>query len=165
MPAGHPERQIARLMTQQEMTLAVAESCTGGLIGWRLTSVPGSSRWFCGGVTAYLNRIKTDYLGVDPEIIDRVGAVSAPTAAQMARGVRKLMKSALGLSVTGIAGPGGGTPVKPVGLVFTALAFHEGETVARRMFEGDRAAVRESAASSALEILHEYLLKREARAL
>jgi len=151
------EREIGRLLVRKGWTLAVAESCTGGLLGFRVTRVSGSSRYFAGGIVAYANRIKTAWLGVPAAGLAREGAVSAGTARAMARGVRERMGVEVGAAVTGIAGPGGGGPGKPVGLVFVALAY-PGACVARRfVFEGDRAAVRQAAAEAALRMLKEHL--------
>jgi nicotinamide-nucleotide amidase len=142
------------------LKLAVAESCTGGLIGHRLTNVPGSSDYLDRVEVCYSNRAKVEILGVSPEIIETSGAVSAPVAAAMAQGVRRRAGTDLGLSVTGIAGPGGGTPEKPVGLVFFGLDhFGEVQTASGR-FSGDRAAIKMRASQHALDILRRALLAR-----
>ena len=137
--------------------LALAESCTGGLVGARLTTVPGSSRYLLGGVVAYHNRVKTALLGVPRGLLARCGAVSAPVAAAMARGARRAFAADVGVAVTGIAGPGGGTAAKPVGLVFVAVS-GRGRTLCRRaLFAGGRARVRAQAADLALILLLEHL--------
>lgn len=136
--------------------LAVAESCTGGMLGERLTSVPGSSDVFLGGVIAYHNNVKRNLLGVRAEDIERHGAVSEQVALQMASGVREKLGADVGVSVTGIAGPGGGTAEKPVGLVWVAV--HGSEVKARRFHVGgDRAEIRQRAAQAALEMVRRAL--------
>ncbi len=136
--------------------LAVAESCTGGLVGERLTSVPGSSDVFLGGVIAYHNDVKRNLLGIRAEDLDRFGAVSEEVAVQMATGVRERLGADVGVSVTGIAGPGGGTAEKPVGLVW--IAVHASEVKARRFHVGgDRAEIRQRAAQAALEMVRRAL--------
>ncbi len=142
-------------------SVAVAESCTGGLIGYRLTAVSGSSRYVVGGTIAYANRVKIRELGVPEELLARDGAVSAAVAECMARGVRERFETTFGLASTGIAGPEGGVEGKPVGLVFVALAHPDECTVKRCVFDGDREAVRRAAAATALEILIEFLEDKE----
>ncbi len=116
------ERMVAQLLTKKNKTVATAESCTGGLIADRLTDIPGSSTYFMGGIVAYNNTIKIEHLGVDKELIDNKGAVSQEVAVAMARGICKLFKTDLGLAVTGIAGPGGGSREKPVGTVYFSIS-------------------------------------------
>ena len=136
--------------------LAVAESCTGGLLGERITNIPGSSDVFLGGVIAYDNDVKLNLLGVLAEDIERHGAVSEAVALQMASGVREKLGADVGVSVTGIAGPGGGTTEKPVGLVW--IAVHASEVKARRFHVGgDRAEIRQRAAQAALEMVRRAL--------
>ena len=147
------DRVVADALVAAGQTVAVAESCTGGLIGARLTELPGSSRYVVGGVVAYADAVKTALLGVDPEIIRRHGAVSAECAAAMAEGARARTGADWALSATGIAGPGGGTAVKPVGLVFLGRAGPGGTVVDEHRLRGDRAAVRERAAALALHLL------------
>jgi nicotinamide-nucleotide amidase len=137
-------------------TLAVAESCTGGMLGERITSIPGSSDVFLGGVVAYHNDVKRNLLGVRSEDIERFGAVSEEVARQMATGVRERLGANVGVSVTGIAGPGGGTPEKPVGLIW--IAVHASEVKARRFHVGgDRTEIRQRAAQAALEMVRRAL--------
>jgi nicotinamide-nucleotide amidase len=137
-------------------TLAVAESCTGGMLGERLTSVPGSSNVFLGGVIAYHNEVKRNLLGVRAEALEQYGAVSEEVAMQMASGVREKLGADVGVSVTGIAGPDGGTPEKPVGLVW--IAVHASDVKARRFHvAGDRAEIRQRAAQAALEMVRRAL--------
>jgi nicotinamide-nucleotide amidase len=138
--------------------LAVAESCTGGLLGERITNVPGSSDVFLGGVIAYHNDVKRNVLGVSAGDLEQHGAVSEPVAVQMATGVREKLGADVGISVTGIAGPGGGTAEKPVGLVWVAV--HASEVEARRFhLVGDRAEIRQRAAQAALEMVRRALSK------
>lgn len=135
------------------LTCATAESCTGGGIGAALTAVPGSSAVYKGGVVSYANEVKRDLLGVPGETLARVGAVSRETACAMAQGVRSLLKSDLAVSVTGIAGPDGGSPEKPVGLVWFAVASQAAVEAHVRRFAGDREAVRAQAVDFALSLL------------
>lgn len=151
------ESVIGRLLKQHGLTLAVAESCTGGLVSHRITDVPGSSAYYLGSVTAYANAAKERVLRVRPGTLRRHGAVSEQTALEMARGVRQVLGAAIGLAVTGIAGPEGGTPEKPVGLVFVALAAPEGEWVERYVWAGDRRENKASSAEAALDLLRRYL--------
>ena len=140
------------------LKLAVAESCTGGMLGERLTSIPGSSEVFLGGVIAYHDDVKRNMLGVRGEDIERYGAVSEQVALQMASGVRDKLGADVGVSVTGIAGPGGGTAEKPIGLVW--IAVHASEAKARRFHVGgDRAEIRQRAAQAALEMVRRALSK------
>jgi len=141
-----------------KLKLAVAESCTGGMLGERLTNIPGSSEVFLGGVIAYHNDVKKELLGVRVEDMERYGAVSEEVALQMAAGVRERIGADVGVSVTGIAGPGGGTPEKPVGLVW--IAIHSSEAKARRFhLVGDRTEIRQRAAQAALEMVRRTLAK------
>jgi PncC family amidohydrolase len=151
------ERQLGELLTQRGWMLAVAESCTGGLLGHRITSVSGSSAYFAGGVISYSNEAKERILGVLHETLVDHGAVSAETALAMARGARRLFRADLAVSVTGIAGPTGGTPDKPVGLVYLGLAVEGAELYERHVWEGDRAANKEQSAEAALRLMLKYL--------
>ena len=156
----HPdavESVIGRLLRQHGLTLAVAESCTGGLVSHRITDVPGSSAYYLGSVTAYANAIKERVLHVRRRTLRRHGAVSEQTALEMAQGVRRLLRADVGLAVTGIAGPDGGTPEKPVGLVYVALAAPEGEWVERYVWNGDRWENKMRSAEAALDLLRRYL--------
>lgn len=150
---------VASLLTERGATLALAESCTGGLVASRLTAVPGSSAFFERGYVTYSNRAKVDLLGVDPAVIERHGAVSEETARAMAEGARRAAGSDLAVAITGIAGPTGATDDKPVGLVFLALAgLPEGVRVRRAQFPGERDRVRAQAAQSALEMIRRAVL-------
>ncbi|MGH9971515.1 MAG: competence/damage-inducible protein A [Pyrinomonadaceae bacterium] len=138
-------------------TLAVAESCTGGLVAQRLTDVAGSSRYFIEGVVAYSNEAKTRTLGVEPMLLLEHGAVSAPVAEAMAEGIRERAETDFGLSVTGVAGPSGGTEEKPVGLVYIALASEAGTEHRKLMLPGDRQLIRWRASQAALDLLRRRL--------
>ncbi len=151
------EEVVGRLLDQQGFTLATAESCTGGLIGHRVTSVSGSSKYYLGGVIVYSNEAKIRDLGVDRASLAQSGAVSEEVARQMAVGVRKNYEADFGLAVTGIAGPTGGTPDKPVGLVFIALADHERTWIRRHRFGGDRSMIKEWSSQTALDLLRRRL--------
>lgn len=141
----------------RSLTIGAAESCTGGLVSARLTSVPGSSDAFVGGLVAYDNRVKLDQLGVPSETLERHGAVSAETAAAMAGGIRRLLGTAIGISVTGVAGPGGATDDKPVGLVYLHAETPDASHGIELRLPGDRDAVRRRAAASALHLLRRVL--------
>jgi nicotinamide-nucleotide amidase len=150
---------VARELTMAGATIAVAESCTGGLVSSRLTNVPGSSIFFRGGVVSYSNEMKVAWVGVPAPLIERHGAVSAEVAIAMAEGARRAAGAALGLSITGIAGPGGGSPEKPVGTVHIALAADGGTRERLFRFGGERDRVRRLAAQSALEMLRRHLVR------
>ena len=154
------ENVIGELLRSQGLTLSVAESCTGGLLGHRLTNVPGSSEYFIGGVVAYSYDAKERVLGVHHNTLYDHGAVSEKTALEMARSARRLFATDLALSVTGIAGPGGGMPDKPVGLVFIALSTRDQEACHRFVWESDRKGNKAYSAQAALEILLTYLSER-----
>ncbi len=152
------EEVVGEGLRAQGLNLAVAESCTGGLIGHRVTNVPGSSEYFRGGVLSYDNGVKQALLGVPQEVLDSVGAVSQECALAMAHGVRKLLDTSLALSATGIAGPGGATPGKPVGLVYIALVDRAGwERCERYVWPGERVENKELSALAALRLLADYL--------
>jgi nicotinamide-nucleotide amidase len=151
------ERALGRLLLRQKRMLAVAESCTGGLIGDRLTDVPGSSRYFAGGVVAYSNSAKSRILGVSMLTLDRWGAVSEQTAREMAVGVCRRFNASVGVSVSGIAGPGGGSKARPVGLVYACVKTGRQNVVERHCFRGGRRAVKEQAAHAALDLCRRVL--------
>jgi PncC family amidohydrolase len=145
--------QIARNLTDRNETVSTAESCTGGYIGHLLTGVSGSSAFYVGGVIAYANAVKTALLDVPADVLAREGAVSEAVARGMALGVQKKMQTTYAISVTGIAGPTGGTPEKPVGLVYIGLADTSHCIVQRFVFEGDRDAVKTAVSDTALRWL------------
>ena len=145
--------KLVELLKAQGLTCATAESCTGGGVGSAITAVPGSSAVFAGGVISYSNEVKQNVLGVSADILRNVGAVSAETAAQMAEGARRLLKTDLAVSLTGIAGPDGGSDEKPVGLVWFGLATKNGVRTEKAIFRGDRASVRAQAVTHALGML------------
>jgi PncC family amidohydrolase len=151
------EEAIGRMLVSRELRVALAESCTGGLIGHRLTQVSGSSAFFLGGVVAYSNAAKQRLLGVDGATLEREGAVSEAVAEAMARGARRVFDADVALGVTGIAGPSGGTAGKPVGLVYIALADRNVVDARRYVFEGQRTEIKEAAASAALDRLVGFL--------
>lgn len=151
------EEVVAEQLTGSGLTLATAESCTGGLVAHRLTNIAGSSAWFRGGVVAYANEAKVRDLGVSESILQTDGAVSAAVARAMAEGVRARFGTDLGLGITGIAGPGGGTAQKPVGLVYCAVADARGTDVKEHRFNGRRAIIKEWSAQMALDLVRRRL--------
>ncbi len=151
------EARVGERLRARGLTLAVAESSTGGLIAKRLTDVSGSSAYVIGGVIAYADAVKERLLGVEAETLRAHGAVSAPVAQQMAEGARTLLETDLAISVTGIAGPTGATATKPVGLHFVGLSAADGSWTRRHVFAGDRSANRAAAADAALRLLLDYL--------
>jgi len=152
------EQIVSYFLQMRSATLAVAESCTGGLVAERLTSVSGSSRYFVGGVVAYSNELKTDLADVPQDLLDVYGAVSEQVARALAEGIRNRCGTTLGVGVTGVAGPTGGTAEKPVGLVFHALASESGTEVIKRNFPGDRARIRWFASQQALDMVRRKLM-------
>ncbi len=154
------EAKIGQMLREKGLLLAVAESCTGGLISHRITSVAGSSDYFSGGVVAYANEVKVAILGVREMSLAENGAASTPVAKEMAEGVLRKLNADIAVATTGIAGPGGGTAEKPVGLVFIGLAT-EGESEVRPFkFEGDRMSVQKAASDAALEMIYNSLLNK-----
>lgn len=151
------EVKIGRLLRKDDLTLAIAESCTGGLIADRVTDVPGSSDYFDRGIVSYSNRAKRELLDVGADSLENHGAVSEVVAAEMAEGVRTSSDTDIGLSSTGIAGPGGGTEEKPVGLVYLGLSSREGSYVRQENLDGSRRENKETAATMAMELLVEKL--------
>jgi nicotinamide-nucleotide amidase len=156
------EEKLGVVLKQKGMRIAVAESCTGGLVGGRITGVPGSSDYFEAGMVTYSNRAKELFLSVPHEVIAAKGSVSPEVAELMARGVRVATGVDIGVAVTGIAGPGGGSPEKPVGLVYIGLATPEATITRKYRFEGDRAAVRQQTSEEALKLVLEVLEGRPA---
>ncbi|NDJ76541.1 MAG: nicotinamide-nucleotide amidohydrolase family protein [Chloroflexi bacterium] len=151
------EQYVGERLRVNGMTLALAESCTGGLVAKRLTDVPGSSNYLIGGMVAYDNTVKCQFLGVREETLTEHGAVSETVAQQMARGARVMFGTDLAVSITGIAGPGGGSADKPIGLTFVGLNALTGTWVRRFEFAGSRAEVRQAASDAALQIVLDYL--------
>jgi PncC family amidohydrolase len=151
------ERVVGRLLKGRGLTLAVAESCTGGLIGDRLTDVPGSSRYFVGGVIAYSNAAKARMLGVAKQTLAKWGAVSEPTVREMVAGVCRRFGAQVGMAVSGIAGPGGGSKLKPVGSVYVCVRMGRRIAVERHQFRGGRRAVKEQSAEAALQLCRQVL--------
>ena len=147
--------QLATALLARRQTLATAESCTGGLVGAALTGLPGSSAWYLGGVVAYANELKIRLLGVPAEILAAHGAVSLETARAMAAGARAATGADFAVAITGIAGPAGGTPEKPVGLVFIGVAATHGTATFKHHFSGSRAEIRQAATEAALRHLLE----------
>lgn len=147
------ERRVGEALRRRGWTVALGESCTGGLVGHRLTQVPGSSEYFLGGVVAYAYDAKERLLGVRHQTLYDHGAVSRETAIEMALGARTAFGADVGLSVTGIAGPGGGLPDKPVGLTWIAVSTRTGDLAEAHHASGDRSANKESAAEAALAFL------------
>jgi len=152
------EQIVGYYLQMRAATLAVAESCTGGLLAERLTSSSGSSRYFLGGAVVYSNELKTEFAGVPANLIAKHGAVSREVAAALAEGIRKRTKATFGVGVTGVAGPTGGTPEKPVGRVYLGLASSDGTQVEERNFPGDRKRVRWFASQLALDMVRRKLM-------
>ncbi len=153
---GHrsrPEALIGRILKKRGLTLAVAESCTGGLLSNTLTNIPGSSDYFIGGVVAYSNDVKRSVLGVRAKTLRMFGAVSRQTAEEMAAGVKKRLKSDVSISITGIAGPGGGSRLKPVGTVFVAVSSGKEVMVRKFSFKGTRLSIKKKSSLGALSML------------
>jgi nicotinamide-nucleotide amidase len=153
------EQIVGYFLQLHGQTLAVAESCTGGLIAQRITKIGGSSRYFIGGVVVYSNEMKTQFAGVPAETIAKYGAVSSQVARALAEGIRTRCNASFGIGVTGVAGPGGGSDEKPVGLVFHALADKKKTEVVERRFPGDRERVRWFASQQALDMLRRKLME------
>jgi nicotinamide-nucleotide amidase len=151
------ERIVLYYLELRGASLAVAESCTGGMVAERLTSVSGSSRSFVGGAVVYSNRLKTELAGVDPQLIARHGAVSREVAIALADGIRETCGATLGLGITGIAGPAGGSEDKPVGLVHIAVSDADGTDWVEKRFSGDRAAIRYYASQQGLDLVRRRL--------
>ena len=151
------EVRIGQALTRQGLTIAIAESATGGMVASRLTDISGSSSYFMGGIVAYSNFIKTSILGVPEETVERYGAVSEQTAVAMAKGVRHLLRTDIGVSTTGIAGPTGGTERKPVGLIYVAANFQDSTMVRREVFSENREENKSEFTQKALELLASVL--------
>ncbi|HZC22761.1 MAG TPA: competence/damage-inducible protein A [Candidatus Binatia bacterium] len=152
------EQIVGYWLQMRNATVAVAESCTGGLVAERITSNSGSSRYFLGGAVVYSNQLKTEFAGVPADMIVRHGAVSREVAAALAEGIRYRCESTLGVGITGVAGPAGGTADKPVGLVFHAVASDSGTEVVQRNYPGDRKRIRRFASTMALDMIRKQLM-------
>ena len=150
-------REVGTHLAEAGWRLATAESCSGGLVGHVITEIPGSSAYYQGGVIAYDNAVKGDILGVSPATLESVGAVSEACAREMAEGARRLLHTDVAIATTGIAGPGGGSPEKPVGLVYIAVATPAATHSERHVFGGDRTTIKELTALRALELLRAAL--------
>lgn len=155
------EEKVGKLLIQKHKTLSVAESCTGGLLANRLTNISGSSKYFVGGVLVYANSAKIKLLKVSALLIKKHGAVSPNVAKQMAKSTRTILKTDFGISITGIAGPRGGTKNKPVGLTYIAVASHKQVLCREFHFKGSRLTIKKLAAESALEMLLKQLQPNE----
>lgn len=155
------EEQAGKLLLARGMTIACAESCTGGLLTSRLTDIAGSSAYVMGSVVSYTNRIKEKLVGVRHETLLAHGAVSEETAREMAEGIRRAIETDMGVGITGIAGPGGGTATKPVGLVFIAVSGPDGTIVKENHFRGSRTEVKRQSTETALQMLCFYLSRRD----
>jgi PncC family amidohydrolase len=153
----HLTQRVGERLMERGLTLASAESCTGGLIGHLITEIAGSSAYYIGGIIAYSNAVKEAQLGVPQATLMTHGAVSQATAEAMATGVRGSLKADVGVATTGIAGPGGGTPAKPVGLVYVAVATADTTRCERFVFSGDRQSIKQQTAVAALHLLLDSL--------
>jgi len=151
------ETDVLSKLGRAGLTVAIAESCTGGRICDRLTDVPGSSEHFKGGIVAYSNDSKVKFLGVSHETLKAHGAVSEECAVEMASGVARAFEADVGISVTGIAGPGGATPSKPVGLVFIGIAMKKEQAAFRYLFDGDRRSIKAQATEQALRLALDFV--------
>lgn len=153
------EVEAGRLLKSKQLMIACAESCTGGFLTSRLTDVPGSSEYVQGAVVSYTNDVKMSHLGVSQETLKSFGAVSPETACEMSTGVREGLKADIGVGITGIAGPGGGTAEKPVGLVYISIAGPHGVITVKNNFSGTRSEIKGKTTDKALSMLIEYLKK------
>jgi PncC family amidohydrolase len=151
------EMHLGQLFKGRDLWLAVTESSTGGLLGHMITNAPGSSTYFIGGVIAYANKVKVDVLGVSSQTLDRYGAVSKETVIEMARGVRKVLDADIGVAISGVAGPGGGTDEKPVGTTVIGMSALEQETTKLFVFPGERLDIKTQAAQSAIQMVIDLL--------
>lgn len=151
------EFRIGNLLDEKHLTLATAESCTGGLVASRITDIAGSSAYFLGGIVSYSNEAKASLLSVSWDTLNTKGAVSKETVIEMAQGARKVFNADIAVSVSGIAGPGGGTPDKPVGTVWVGLATPSGEEARHFVWEGDRIRNKQLSSEAALQFILDYL--------
>ena len=151
------EEEVGRALKSRGLTIAAAESCTGGLVASRLTDVPGSSDYVLGGIVSYTDEVKAGVLGVAREVLSENGAVSEPCARLMAEGARRKFGADIGVSVTGFAGPGGGAKDAPLGTVFVAVAGENGTQAARHLFSGERKEIKFRASQAALALVLSYI--------
>lgn len=151
------EEKVANLLIREKVTLAVAESCTGGLLTSRLTDIPGASTFLTAGVTAYGYRAKTKVLDIPAQLLKNKGAVNEDVAIMMAKGVRRLFKAHYGIGITGIAGPSGGSKTKPIGLVYIAVATNNEALCIKCQFDGSRTMIKRKASTQALKLLLEFI--------
>jgi len=151
------ESQIGTLLRQRDLKLATAESCTGGLVSDRITNVPGSSEYFLGGIVAYSYEAKVALLDVSWDTLQKYGAVSREVVLAMAKGARKVMEADIAVSISGIAGPGGGLPDKPVGTTWFGLSAPDGDWARKFVWEGDRLENKDLSAEAALQFILDYL--------
>ena len=152
-----PEESLGRKLKRKKFTLAIAESCTGGLLASRITDVAGSSSYFKLGVVAYSNEFKKKILKVPPKALDEFGAVSGIVAHQMAKSIMKIAKSDIGVGITGIAGPSGGTKDKPVGLVYISIVFKKKNLIEYKIFKGTRTNIKKKVVDRVFKIIDEIL--------
>jgi nicotinamide-nucleotide amidase len=150
-------QSVGELLNKQHLTLGLAESCTGGMVASYVTDIAGSSAYFEGAIVAYSSQVKEHVLGVPASTLERYGAVSAETVMVMARGARKVLNVDVAVAITGIAGPSGGAPDRPVGLTYIGLASPRGELWRKYIWKGNRRQNREQSARAALELLKEHL--------
>lgn len=151
------ESEIGKILKEKCLTIACAESCTGGLLSNRLTDVPGSSKYFKGAIVAYSNDVKISALNVNRETLDNFGAVSEETAIEMAKNVRQILNTDIGISVTGIAGPSGGSEEKPVGLVYVSVSGINGDMTKSFNFKGSRSEIKQKTVEAILVLIQVYL--------
>ncbi|MDD2891148.1 MAG: CinA family protein [bacterium] len=150
-------KELARILKEKNLTISVVESCTGGLIQKLITDNPGSSEYFLGGVVAYSNKLKEKLIGVKRSTLLKYGAVSKETSVELANGITKITGSSIGISTTGIAGPGGGTKDKPVGLVYIGIRINKKITFYKYIFKGTREQIRKQTAEEGLKKVIEML--------
>lgn len=155
----HLAKNTATYFIKNNLTLATAESCTGGLLAHTLTNIPGSSQFFLGGIIAYSNAIKATHLNIRPATLKTSGAVSPAVAQGMARHIRRDFRASVGIGITGIAGPGGGSQTKPVGLVYISVATKTAVVTKKFLFKGTRVAIKNQAVDAAFGIVHQMLVK------
>ena len=151
-------QRIGKLLLAKNLTLSVCESCTGGMLGSIITSVAGSSKYFLGGVVAYADNVKQEIVGVRSQTLQRCGAVSTAAVREMALGIKKRMRSDIGIAITGIAGPGGGSGIKPIGTVYIAIVVRKRITMQRCLFKGSRQEIRRAACAKTLDMLEQMLI-------